>query len=390
MPGENLHELELASKLTFSGKRWKKSLVEEGAWAGNYLTTLTTHRTDGSEIEEYKFYEKPRKDRLRHHSAEATKKEYHRCLSYWKDSNGQWKDCDWLRKLISLFESAMDESSGLQVTQVVCLGLGTFGYFQVISDNGSPTNPAHRSCSYHQLIALELYIELLNSHQKNSIIKSSDVYFQDPAFEKVDEEFLSSKGFTVVPDPDAYNKMTSTTFLYAPYCPWMFVFNAFVVERPVLFMGLTYDMFLRSISSVSPQLDLACVHQFHRSWSSTDLPYEILADGEKEALLLCHILYWKPNPGIDVTKRTPGWVAFSDEQWDVFYSQGLEEFDQLECVEQQKSDGGMCCENCKEISLLEGKRGRNSEAYAGYEAREEGRVGWLKKSLEVALSFLPF
>jgi hypothetical protein len=42
--------------------------------------------------------------------------------------------------------------------------------------------------------------------------------FQDPQFTDLDKEFLTSLGYTVVDDPEAFSKITEHSLVYAIHC----------------------------------------------------------------------------------------------------------------------------------------------------------------------------
>ncbi|KAL9118615.1 MAG: hypothetical protein Q9187_004836 [Circinaria calcarea] len=63
------------------------------------------------------------------------------------------------------------------------------------------------------------------------------VYFQEPVFNALDEELLQSKGYTVVLDPEVFNLMTETTFMFAPCNEWSVVESAIDMAYPALFIG---------------------------------------------------------------------------------------------------------------------------------------------------------
>ena len=156
--------------------------------------------------------------------------EHQSCRSFWNDAKG-WRGCNWSRKLKNQFEKALTECSAPAITQVICMGVGGFAYHFALGDSEF----TGRS-SYHQLCALEFFIELLSLHQ-NKPFDTKKVYFQDPLFIDVDEKFLRSKGFSIIREPQAVNVMTLTTFLYAPRLPRDELCKALAVEYPALHMG---------------------------------------------------------------------------------------------------------------------------------------------------------
>lgn len=65
----------------------------------------------------------------------------------------------------------------------------------------------------------------------------STAYIQDPAMNVLDEQLVTSLGFTVLHDPEAMNSMTPTTFLYAPNNEFTVVEGLLLVASPALYLG---------------------------------------------------------------------------------------------------------------------------------------------------------
>ena len=70
--------------------------------------------------------------------------------------------------------------------------------------------------------------------QKHQI---ADVYLQDPAFNRLDEEFIVSLGYTVVENPEAFDKVDTTTFLFVPHLEAQFYAMVLEVAHPSLCIG---------------------------------------------------------------------------------------------------------------------------------------------------------
>ena len=159
--------------------------------------------------------------------------EYQLCRSFWTDAQENWRDTAWHQRIKKHFRRALIESS-TPITQVICMGLGSFARHFAFRAHGGD----FRDCgdlTYHQLCVLEFLLDLLARHQKT--FDAGKVYFQDPSFLDVDEEFLRSKGFSIMRVPQAENMMTSSTFLYAPILPSNLLFDAFTVDYPAVYVG---------------------------------------------------------------------------------------------------------------------------------------------------------
>ena len=216
-------------------RRFVSAFIKTGPTEGWLRNSFITRRVDGSEVTEYTWSTMPenRLTKKVRSPLKPVEQEYQRCRSHWKDSNG-WKNSGWIQELKKSFTTALLETS-TSISQVICMGVGSF-----TSHFDPAYSEVRTEASYHQLCALELMMDILSLHQK-TVFNTKKVYMQDPNFDDVDEEFLSSKGFSVIRGLDANNMMTSSTFLYAPYLPWKETFKAFMVDCPALHMGNKLD-----------------------------------------------------------------------------------------------------------------------------------------------------
>jgi hypothetical protein len=64
------------------------------------------------------------------------------------------------------------------------------------------------------------------------------VYFQDPAFNSLDKEFLKSRGYTVLHTPEYEDFMTTETFLFTPGVTMFLALAPIQVAYPALFQGI--------------------------------------------------------------------------------------------------------------------------------------------------------
>ncbi|EEP78870.1 predicted protein [Uncinocarpus reesii 1704] len=172
----------------------------------------------------------------------------------------------------------------------VCIGLGSPSG---LSRGGWVDR---RSISMFQLAALELILEFLGRsvelcswailgklmsilqsripHEdiaQNKMIDIEHLYAQDPVFNHMDNKLLRSIGFKVVQDPEAFSKVGTRTFLYAPGAEKVHLADLFARD-PVVFFGNSFD----DIHAVNPDEDT------HRSFSQ-----------KKSSLLLPE---FEPNP----------------------------------------------------------------------------------------------
>lgn len=64
-----------------------------------------------------------------------------------------------------------------------------------------------------------------------------NVYFQDTEFQPVEIRFLESLGYTVLDDPETFDMMSASTFLFAPHCPDHVICRALKHSLPALYVG---------------------------------------------------------------------------------------------------------------------------------------------------------
>ena len=128
------------------------------------------------------------------------------------------------------FMKIFDFDNGIRLTKCICLGLGNFNI--VPSKKEFSWSSGQRDTSLHQMAVLIVLLEILV--EGHSI---QEVYFQDPAFTKLEKKFLQSLGYTVLEDPAAFEEMSASTFLFAPFIGWDVASCALAVSFPALFVG---------------------------------------------------------------------------------------------------------------------------------------------------------
>ena len=128
------------------------------------------------------------------------------------------------------FMKVFDFDHGITLTKCICLGLGNFNI--VPSKKDASQSSGQSKTSLHQLAVLIVMLEILV--EGHSI---QEVYFQDPAFTKVEKKFLQSLGYTVLEDPAALEEMSASTFLFAPFIAYNVATSAFANSFPALYMG---------------------------------------------------------------------------------------------------------------------------------------------------------
>ena len=90
----------------------------------------------------------------------------------------------------------------------------------------------------------------------------------------LDCDFIRSRGFTVVEDPEAQNLATPTSLVYAPGCDWNAIGEIFEIAYPAIYIG--------------PELEdvASCL-----SFEGSDLPKEEQNKVKEKFCLKCERVY---------------------------------------------------------------------------------------------------
>ncbi|KAL8756674.1 MAG: hypothetical protein Q9184_004427 [Pyrenodesmia sp. 2 TL-2023] len=121
------------------------------------------------------------------------------------------------RKLVQFIQKNVLSTKSLQIRTCIVAGLGSF-------------NTSVRALA--QLVAFEVIFDVLRRE-----FDIREIIVQDPAMEQLDEEFIKSRGYTVVKHPEAQNAIDETTFLFCPGISWVTIWEFLVVGRPCLYYG---------------------------------------------------------------------------------------------------------------------------------------------------------
>ena len=174
------------------------------------------------------------------HYVNKTQEEYSKDLSThtkaWKGAQG----AQLREKIVEIKEGLR----GREVRNVVCLGLGSL---QSARREG-------RRASWTQLVALRGIVEVLGMSlllllDKRVLIdvvgggEEIQCVFQDPQFSAADKVFLSSLGYEVVDDPEAFAKITEDSLVYAIHCYPDVYKSVSEGPRPVVLVGTDVEKF---------------------------------------------------------------------------------------------------------------------------------------------------
>ena len=153
------------------------------------------------------------------------------------------KGSDVSHKLYQTFNDKVDLFPDIEITNCVCLGLGSF-----TGEEGqrlSAEDVANRENSLHQLVILTLILDPDCLGAKHTV---QNLWFQEPGLSQIDENFLKSLGFTTLQFPTALEKITSTTFVFAPRVPYYLTVAVFSACHPAVYIGNRLDYLVQQLS----------------------------------------------------------------------------------------------------------------------------------------------
>lgn len=85
---------------------------------------------------------------------------------------------------------------------------------------------------------------LPSDQQVNEKGEKFGIYVQDPVFNDMDAAFLKSLGYVVLSDPEAFDCITPSTFLFAPHLELAVYVRALDKAKPRLCVGTDIEEYL--------------------------------------------------------------------------------------------------------------------------------------------------
>ena len=174
----------------------------------------------------------------------------------------------------------------IQITEALCLGLGTMSDLHC--------QPGDREISLAQLAIFACWIGSLRTR-----FQISKIYLQDPVFTKNDVRFLRMLGFTVIFDNSAAFYITEGTFLFAPFCPYLYLYPLFAHVQPALFISNDRHNYccqgcVKRMEWQIPILYRPSVRSFFESRASSRIPLDNRTGGWANYIYDMKI-YWKAS-----------------------------------------------------------------------------------------------
>ena len=185
--------------------------------------------------------------------------------------------------------SFLEQGQKTRITQCICLGLGHFMSIEKRTRKERRFNGGF-NYSLHRLAMLEMLLDRL---AKGNEIR---VYFHDPVFTKQEREYLQSRGYVVLRDDSAFSRMSTSTFLFAPYVSGGLISKVLMKNFPALYIGTEsqggiegvdmrpLEQFKRS-SFETERLPLFCLGSYHglESWGAAIVRWLNPGYGEAKA-----------------------------------------------------------------------------------------------------------
>ena len=188
---------------------------------------------------------------------------FNRYLKLWVDSSCSKKLRDGIKDTIL--------ATDMEITSCVCLGLGSF------------TGGKRPETSFFELAALVTILDFLGEKHK-----ISTVYMQDPVFNLLDEEFLCSLGYIIVPNPVGFTKIDQSTFLFAPHLEWPVYSTALQNTSPGLCIGNDIQEYLDSPLKAASTEARTVFQSFAERYQSLAMP-----DFDRSSWCESTNMYWR-------------------------------------------------------------------------------------------------
>ena len=118
-----------------------------------------------------------------------------------------WETSEPCRKSREMFQTVLNLTSSQPIHICMCLNLGS------LSGDHSYTTWNPWSAPMARLVAFETWVHMIATHQKSEPL----VIFQDPDFNDMDVEFLTSRGHIPIESPMSNDIVSENTFLFVPW-----------------------------------------------------------------------------------------------------------------------------------------------------------------------------
>ncbi|RKF71635.1 hypothetical protein GcM1_250067 [Golovinomyces cichoracearum] len=180
---------------------------------------------------------------------EEVKKEFHLWQKQWEGSSSC---ADLKKKIINLKET----SKIFEINDLVVLGIGSL----------LSARREARRCSATQLAAVLTILQVVN--------KAVPVVVQDPQYLELDEEFISSLGWTTVRDPKAFGLIGESSLVFAIHCYWEIYHAIIKASKPLVLIGTKMDNFENFDTTSSEELSnkMEIIKRMVEDYQEIDFP----------------------------------------------------------------------------------------------------------------------
>ncbi|CAG9993660.1 unnamed protein product [Clonostachys byssicola] len=170
----------------------------------------------------------------------------------------------------------MTKNGPKDVSQAVCLGIGTFDP----PDGGWET----KRRTFIQLIGFLLMVEALEKRDKTKV----KCYFQDPVFGEADKAFIVSLGHDVVSSPEGFEKVDGNTLLSGVHLYRPIYAKALEKCLPAVFIGTDLDVW--DTVTLGTMDDLAMAKTMEETYSKKKHPQDPMSTAFTNTTI-----YWRPQ-----------------------------------------------------------------------------------------------
>lgn len=180
---------------------------------------------------------------------EEVKKEFYLWQKQWEGSSSC---ADLKKKIINLKET----SKIFEINDFVVLGIGSL----------LSARREARRCSATQLAAVLTILQVVN--------KAVPVFVQDPQYLELDEEFISSLGWTTVRDPKAFRLIGESSLVFAIHCYWEIYHAIIKASKPSVLIGTKMDNFEKFDTTSSEELSnkMEIIKRMVEDYQEIDFP----------------------------------------------------------------------------------------------------------------------
>ncbi|TQS39455.1 hypothetical protein Golomagni_00019 [Golovinomyces magnicellulatus] len=180
---------------------------------------------------------------------EDVKKEFY----FWQK---QWEGSSSCAELKKKLRNLKETCKTCEINDFVVLGIGSL----------LSARREARRCSATQLAAVLTIFQVID--------KAVPVAVQDPQYLELDEEFISSLGWTVVRDPKAFGLIGENSLVFAIHCYWEIYHSIIKASKPSVLIGTKMNNFEKLDTTSSEELSnkMEIINRIVEDYQEIDFP----------------------------------------------------------------------------------------------------------------------